>query len=152
MNGHESNCWKADPSLKSFVFTLKNRQNVPARRFALKAEMKDKADPSQKSFVFTLKNPHNFAVRRFALRVEKKDVAIACLSNSGPVFGYFVSWPLIDSRGDIRVSDNCNANTNSATFDFGSIYTNDTGQNGTTFFTGSLNFRVKEIEVFEMTD
>jgi hypothetical protein len=35
--------WKADPSLKSFVFTLKNPHNVPARRFALKVEKKDMA-------------------------------------------------------------------------------------------------------------
>jgi hypothetical protein len=34
---------KADPSLKSFIFTLKNPHNVPARRFVLKAEMKDQA-------------------------------------------------------------------------------------------------------------
>jgi hypothetical protein len=34
---------KADPSLKSFLFTLKNPQNVPARRFALKADRKDEA-------------------------------------------------------------------------------------------------------------
>jgi hypothetical protein len=32
--------WKADDSLKSFVFTLKNPHNIPARRFALKAERK----------------------------------------------------------------------------------------------------------------
>jgi hypothetical protein len=32
---------KADPSLKSFLFTLKNPHNVPTRRFALKAEKKD---------------------------------------------------------------------------------------------------------------
>jgi hypothetical protein len=37
---NESNCWKADDSLKSFLFTLKNPHNIPARRFALKAEMK----------------------------------------------------------------------------------------------------------------
>jgi hypothetical protein len=35
--------FKADPSLKSFIFTLKNPYNVPARRFALKAEEKNKA-------------------------------------------------------------------------------------------------------------
>jgi hypothetical protein len=35
-----SNCCKADPSLKSFLFTLKNPHNVSARRFALKAEWK----------------------------------------------------------------------------------------------------------------
>jgi hypothetical protein len=34
---------KADDSLKSFVFTLKNPHNIPARRFALKAEEKHKA-------------------------------------------------------------------------------------------------------------
>jgi hypothetical protein len=38
-----SNCWKADLSLRSFIFTLKNPHNVPARRFALKAEKKDRA-------------------------------------------------------------------------------------------------------------
>jgi hypothetical protein len=34
---------KADDSLKSFVFTVKNPHNFPARRFALKAEMKHQA-------------------------------------------------------------------------------------------------------------
>jgi hypothetical protein len=34
---------KADDSLKSFLFTLKNPHNVPARRFALKVEQKDLA-------------------------------------------------------------------------------------------------------------
>jgi hypothetical protein len=34
---------KADDSLKSFVFMLKNPHNIPARRFALKAEMKHQA-------------------------------------------------------------------------------------------------------------
>jgi hypothetical protein len=34
---------KADPSLKSFLFTLMNPHNVPARRFALNAERKDEA-------------------------------------------------------------------------------------------------------------
>jgi hypothetical protein len=37
---------KADPSLKSFLFTLKNPPNVSARRFTLKAEKQDKAIPS----------------------------------------------------------------------------------------------------------
>jgi hypothetical protein len=34
---------KADDSLKSFLFTLKNPHNIPARRFALKAEKKQRA-------------------------------------------------------------------------------------------------------------
>jgi hypothetical protein len=36
-------CSKADPSLKSFVFTLKNPRNTPARQFALMAQYQDKA-------------------------------------------------------------------------------------------------------------
>jgi FtsZ-binding cell division protein ZapB len=38
-----SNCVKADESLKSFLFTLKNPQNISARKFALKAKTKDEA-------------------------------------------------------------------------------------------------------------
>jgi hypothetical protein len=38
-----SYCFKADDSLKSFVFTLKNPHDVPARRFALKVEQKQNA-------------------------------------------------------------------------------------------------------------
>jgi hypothetical protein len=36
----QSNCWKADDSLKSFIFTPKNLHNIPARRFASKAKQK----------------------------------------------------------------------------------------------------------------
>jgi hypothetical protein len=38
-----SNYWRGDDSLKSFLFTLKNPHNIPARRFALKAEEKQEA-------------------------------------------------------------------------------------------------------------
>jgi hypothetical protein len=41
--GNEDSCLEADPSLKSFLFTLKNPHNVPPRRFALKTEMKNGA-------------------------------------------------------------------------------------------------------------
>jgi hypothetical protein len=34
---------KADDSLRSFLFTLKNPHNIPARRFALNAEKRDEA-------------------------------------------------------------------------------------------------------------
>jgi hypothetical protein len=37
------NYFKADPGLKSFVFTLENPRNFPARKFALKPEEEDKA-------------------------------------------------------------------------------------------------------------
>jgi hypothetical protein len=98
-----------------------------------------KADPSLKSFLFTLKNPHNVPARRFALKPEKRKEAIQCWFAWGPNFC------------DIGVYDNCNANTDSYTSHFGDHYTNDTGLDGKTFFTGSGGFRVKEIEVFEIT-
>jgi hypothetical protein len=98
-----------------------------------------KADGSQRSFVFTLKNPHNVPPRRFVLKVEKKQQAIGCNSERGPDFY------------DIRVYDNCNANAKSFT-SLGNAYTNGTGVDGRTFFTGSFDFKVKEIEVFKITD
>jgi hypothetical protein len=98
------------------------------------------ADPSLKSFLFTLKNPHNFPARTFALRAEMKHQAIYCCSSEGPHFY------------DIGVGDNCNANTASRTSHFGNSYANDTGLDGRHFFTGSENFTVKEIEVFEIKD
>jgi hypothetical protein len=99
-----------------------------------------KADPSRKMFLFTLKNPHNVPARRFALMAENKDEAISCHSDYGPRFH------------DINVSDNCTENTKSYTSNFGNWYTNATGLDGKTFFTGSKYFQVKEIEVFEITD
>jgi hypothetical protein len=103
--------------------------------------LKYKADDSQKSFLFTLKNPHNIPARRFALKAEKKHEAIFCNPGWGPSFGY----------GDMAVSDNCNTNTRSST-GLSSGYTNDTGLRASVVFTGSEKFRVKEIEVFEITD
>jgi hypothetical protein len=41
--GDENNCYKADDSQRSFLFTLKNPRDIPARRFALKAEKKHQA-------------------------------------------------------------------------------------------------------------
>jgi hypothetical protein len=103
-----------------------------------------KTDPSLRSFLFTLKNPHNFPVRKFGQTAEKKDFrAIFCRSDVGPSFS------------DIGVDDNCNLSTDNHTSDFDyswPSYANDTGLDGTTFFTGDLDFRVKEVEVFEITD
>jgi hypothetical protein len=99
-----------------------------------------KADPSLKSFLFTLKNPHNVPARRFALKAERKDEAIHCCDNSGPNFS------------DIEVASNCSTNAYSFTYGFGRVYTNDTGLDGKTFFTGTQYFHVNEIEVFEITE
>jgi hypothetical protein len=39
------NGWRADDSLKTFLFTLNDPHNIAARRFALKAEAKRYAMP-----------------------------------------------------------------------------------------------------------
>jgi hypothetical protein len=99
-----------------------------------------KADESLKSFLFTLRNPHNIPARRFALKAEQTNWAIACSSIRGPDFG------------DFRIYENCNAYPDSFAYLFGTHYTNDTGLDGETFLTGAGRFKVKEIEVFEITD
>jgi hypothetical protein len=103
-----------------------------------------KADDSLKSFLFTLKNPHNIPARRFALKAEEKDHAIICRFGYGPNFGQ-------DSFArDVAVRDNCNAHTANSTY-FGRSYANDTGLDNRIVFTGSFDFQVAEIEVFEIT-
>jgi hypothetical protein len=101
-----------------------------------------KVDDSQKSFLFTLKNPHNIPAMRFALKAEKGHVydAICCDSKSGPGFGF----------QDICVCSDRNGNPGGSTL-LGLSYTNGTGLNGEVVFTGSWNFQVDEIEVFEIT-
>jgi hypothetical protein len=43
MFGDKESPQSSDDSLKSFLFTLKNQRNIPARRFALKADQKHQA-------------------------------------------------------------------------------------------------------------
>jgi hypothetical protein len=106
-------------------------------------DMLYKPDPSLKSFLFSLKNPHNFPPRRFALKAEKQNVAIR---------RYFLPGRAIYGPHfhDIFLFNDCNASTANRTSGFGTCYANDTGLDGKTFFTGSEDFQVKEIEVFEI--
>jgi hypothetical protein len=104
-----------------------------------------KGDDSLKSFLFTLINPHNVYPRKFALKAEQKHCAIFCDAALGPCFG--VSF----SGADILVFARWDPGTGSSS-ELGGVYTNDTGLDGKTVFTGSPCFKVKEIEVFEITD
>jgi hypothetical protein len=72
-----------------------------------------------------------------------KHQAIYCDHRYGPNFGY--------SPTEIAVYNDCNVSTNSYT-SLGLAYTNNTGLNDEIVFTGSCNFQVKEIEVFEITE
>jgi hypothetical protein len=102
-----------------------------------KEDNRRKVDDSLKSFLFTLKNPHNVPPRKFELRMEKKDQAISCHRERGPNFC------------GIHVSDHCNVNNEIFAW-LGIGYVNDTGISGDEFFTGSLRFVVREIEIFEI--
>jgi hypothetical protein len=95
-------------------------------------------DPSQKSFIFTLKNPHNVAARIF--KQKQADNAIYDYGSYGPTFG---------NGHDLYVCDQCQ-NSASSYSNLGSIYVNDTGIDAQQVLTGSYNFTVEEIEVFEV--
>jgi hypothetical protein len=99
-------------------------------------------DSSQKSFIFTIKNPVNAKTAKFALKPGSSKSAIGCDYSWGPTFG----------EGDIFVANDCNANSLSYTRYFGDTYKNASGYARDTFLTGGLNFTVKEIELWEISD
>jgi hypothetical protein len=80
-------------------------------------------DDSLRSFFFTLRNPHGVPPRKFALRAEKKQRAIICNSIYRTIFGY---------SDHTRIGSHWRGHTDAT----------DTAE----------NFRVKEIEVFEIAD
>jgi hypothetical protein len=89
-----------------------------------------KGDRSLKTFLFTLKNPHNFPPRKFTLKAKTNDGVLLCDSLRGPWF----------HGPAIGIWNRCNANTENCTYGFHSVYTNDTGLDGNTFFTCSKHF------------
>jgi hypothetical protein len=102
-----------------------------------------KGDDSGRSFLFTLRNPHGVPPRRLALKKEKKERAIYCCARKSAGF----AW-------DILVCDSCHTNGRSYTR-IGTNYKNNEYANNVDFehfFTGAINFTVKEIEVFEIAN
>jgi hypothetical protein len=93
-----------------------------------------KCDDSLKSFVFTVKNPSGIAPRRFLLKEDRKGLAIWTRLGCGPVFGC--------APADFAVTAHST--------ELGYSYLNDTGLDGKTLLTGSPEFSIKEIEVFEI--
>jgi hypothetical protein len=87
-------------------------------------------------FSFYLKNPHGFPARKFGLTSNS---AVSYEPRWGPFFC------------DIGVSDHCNTHRDNFS-SLGEAYANDTDLDGDVVLTGSNHFRVKEIEVFEITD
>jgi hypothetical protein len=149
-NGYEFH-WRCDGYSNTLIVILDTKGNIfggftpvewESRVWNGKSTDEDsclKADDSLTSFLFSLKNPYNVPAKRFPLISEKKHRAINCHAEKGPDFC------------DITVYSDCNVNEKSVTRDFGSTYVNDSGL-GPMFFTGSENFMIKEIEVFEITN
>jgi hypothetical protein len=98
-----------------------------------------KIDESGTSFLFSLKSPSTTGLLKFGLKTEGKRHAICCDQNYGPRFGY-----------DISIGNLCNTGDFSHASYFGSTYQPTLNFTARTFFTGSPNFTVKEIEVFEI--
>ena len=89
------------------------------------------------SFLFSLVNPSGLPPTKMPLIAGREGNAIYCSSSYGPTFG---------GGPDFRVpngpnSTNCHVNLNNT-------YQCPTGQNNATFFTGSQNFTIAEMEVF----
>jgi hypothetical protein len=76
--GNWNERFKADPSLMSFLFTLKNPNNFPARKFALKAQKEDET-----TFVFPIT----------ATQKPSVEVALAAVTRTAPAWmGQLFSW------------------------------------------------------------
>jgi hypothetical protein len=107
-------------------------------------------DPSRQSFLFTLNNPHRLPPQRFHLLPSQQGSAVVCRGCVGSFFDW--SGPFAFGRGhDIIVSENCDENRASYSA-LGTTYANDTGVNGKLLLAGSRYFKVREIEVFELSD
>lgn len=122
--------------------------------------------PSEKSFLFTLTNPHAVPPTKFDPISTNCGVYTPAL---GPAFGGSVSgngstnpftvWPTTPSPSfsfaspggfgsyDLAISDQCHQNRNS-TSNLG-IHFRDTTGKGPQLFTGAVNIRITEIEVFK---
>jgi hypothetical protein len=76
---------KADPSLKTFLFTLTNPHNVPARKFALKAEKRRGAIWCNSDGGPSLNAATNASERKDEMLSQDREVRRTQISNFDPV-------------------------------------------------------------------
>jgi len=89
------------------------------------------------SFLFSLVNPSGLPPTKLPLIAGKEDNAILCNSGYGPVFGGAPDFRIPNAPN----SSNCYVSLNNT-------YQCPAGYNNSTFFTGSQNFTIAEMEVF----
>lgn len=95
-------------------------------------------DTSGQSFLFSIINPRNGQPTKFAL--TSSGCTIYCNGSYGPTFG---------GNHDITTTTNSQIGSNAYT-NLGHSYSNSTGLGGETVFTGSRNFTLKELEVYQV--
>jgi hypothetical protein len=105
-------------------------------------------DESVKSFLFTLKNPHNIPPRIFKMNPSSKYGLYRREDRRCLVWmGYY---------GAISPVAGCNTNSNSCHSGLSGTgwhtFANDSDHDAKTLFTGSTNYQVKEMEIFEFFD
>jgi hypothetical protein len=105
-----------------------------------KSRAVDPMDLSLGNFLFTLKNPHNLPPKKYPLKPEMKHKAVQCCD---PPY-YLVSG---DYELQVSFDESCEGSVY-----IRNVYENDTGLEGNKVFTGSRDFDVEEIEVFEITE
>jgi hypothetical protein len=97
------------------------------------------ADDSGESFLFSLINPHNAPPAKFGLK--DKRYALLYDPSYGPCFG--------GGGGEIHFDGDSNSiDDNWTRLGSWGTYSNPTGLDGTTVFTGQCHFRAREVEVY----
>lgn len=98
------------------------------------------SDPS--AFLFSIKNPSQLAPVKLKLLPRPGDYALYDVTTLGPVFGGATGY-------DLCIHSGSNVDYNSYS-NLGQTYKLPTGQTST-FFTGSKNFKLAEMEVYKVT-
>ena len=89
------------------------------------------------AFLFSMVSPHGLGPTKSRLERDRQMYAMYCDGSYGPWFG---------GGSDLRISDSANTGASSYSY-LGNTYERPPGQEST-FFTGSLNFTVRDYEVF----
>eukprot|EP00026_Physarum_polycephalum_P011907 Phypoly_transcript_12155.p1 GENE.Phypoly_transcript_12155~~Phypoly_transcript_12155.p1 ORF type:complete len:331 (+),score=42.69 Phypoly_transcript_12155:133-1125(+) len=97
------------------------------------------------SFLFTITNPHNMPPTKY---VYKKALASAHTHTHSDICGKADNGPTFGAGHDLCIYNNCNL-VKSSYFNFPSSYEDTTAYKSNTF-TGSTNFIVQEVEVYQM--
>jgi hypothetical protein len=94
------------------------------------------------SFLFSLTNPRGTAPEKLPLTGRNNGHAMCSHSSYGPLFGY--------NGADITVRNNPNTSGSGSYTKLGDTYTLPPGCDATTFFTGSRDFTLREMEVYSV--